>query len=73
VIEDKRPEIPAFVPPNFADLIQRCWQRDAKQRPSFPKILEALKRLKEEGLPRLELDHKNAKLFRKKVQTTYYH
>jgi serine/threonine protein kinase len=65
--EDKRPDIPAFVPPNFVKLIQDCWHRDPKKRPAFPAILERLKKLKEEGLPRLELSLDNARLYQKKT------
>jgi len=65
--EDKRPEIPAFVPPNFASLIRACWDRDPKKRPSFPQILEALAQLKKEGLPRIDLSLENARLYRKKT------
>lgn len=70
ISEDKRPDIPKFVPPNFVTLIESCWQRDPKKRPSFPEVLKALRKLKEEGLPKLELTLNNAHLYRKK--TTVY-
>jgi serine/threonine protein kinase len=67
IAEDKRPDIPAFVPPKFSNLIQNCWARNIKQRPNFPDIIETLKELKKEGLPRIELSLSNAALYRKKT------
>lgn len=67
ITEDKRPDIPLFVPPKFAQLIQQCWSRDPSKRPSFPQVIEALAVLKKEGLPRIELSLANTKLYRKKT------
>eukprot|EP00455_Lapot_gusevi_P055727 TRINITY_DN9101_c0_g2_i1.p1 TRINITY_DN9101_c0_g2~~TRINITY_DN9101_c0_g2_i1.p1 ORF type:complete len:218 (-),score=86.10 TRINITY_DN9101_c0_g2_i1:67-720(-) len=65
--QDLRPVIPEFVPPAFAALIRSCWSRDPKQRPTFPQLLERLAHIRQQGLPRLELSAKNAKLYRKKI------
>ena len=65
--EDKRPEIPKFVPPKFSQLIQDCWSRNVAQRPSLSAIIDRLKELKKEGLPRIELSLANCKLYRKKT------
>eukprot|EP00466_Bigelowiella_natans_P020126 jgi/Bigna1/69282/fgenesh1_pg.8_\ len=67
LMEDARPKIPDFVPPAIRDLINDCWQKDAKNRPMFPKIIERLKATIEEGLPRESLSLKNAKLYMKKT------
>jgi serine/threonine protein kinase len=67
ITEDKRPLIPAYVPPNFTDLIETAWHRNPKKRPSFPKILKMLERLAEEGLPRTELTLRNAHFYRKRA------
>jgi serine/threonine-protein kinase CTR1 len=65
ISEDKRPIIPNFVPPKFAQLINDCWTREPAARPTVPQILEKLHELKKEGLPRIELSLVNAKLYRK--------
>jgi len=67
IADDQRPTIPNFVPPKFAELMLTCWQRDPRKRPSFQQIIERLKILKKEGLPRMELNAQNAKLYRKKT------
>ena len=43
VIEGERPMIPAETPPEFADLIVRCWDGDAEKRPSFVEIVDRLR------------------------------
>lgn len=65
--DDARPDIPAFVPPNFQNLITSCWQRDPQRRPAFSRIIQLVAQLKEEGLPRVELSLATSKLYRKKV------
>src|SRR5690349_11722944 len=67
ITEDKRPDIPAFVPPKFAELIQACWNRDPLKRPNLENVIEKLEDLRREGLPRIDLSIKNAKLYRKKT------
>lgn len=51
--KDARPAIPAFVPPMWSDLIQACWQRKKEARPLFPRIIEQLQAIRQEGLPKL--------------------
>ncbi len=33
VIAGERPKIPAFCPPQLSDIISKCWNGDASQRP----------------------------------------
>jgi serine/threonine-protein kinase CTR1 len=74
IAEDKRPDIPAFVPPKFAQLMQSCWQRDPKARPSMQSVLQSLAVLKAEGLPRIELTAHMARvsLYRKRTLVFAY-
>lgn len=72
ILEDKRPEIPSFVPPKFAQLMKECWMRDPKARPSMPAILRTLAVLKKEGLPRIELSLATTKLYRKRTLVFAY-
>lgn len=65
--ENARPTVPDFVPDPMAKLIKDCWQADAKSRPTFPQIVERLREIRAEGLPRLHLTLENAKLYRKKT------
>jgi serine/threonine protein kinase len=64
--QDTRPRVPDYTPPRVRNLIERCWHRDPAQRPPFHQILQELKVIAEEGLPRLELTLANAHLYRKK-------
>ncbi len=74
IAEDKRPHIPAFVPPKFGALMQACWLRDPHQRPSMAEILSALSILKNEGLPRIELSMQlsHVALYRKRTLVFAY-
>ena len=72
IAEDRRPDIPPFVPPKFAALMRDCWLRDPRARPSLPQVLERLAVLRKEGLPRLELGLGVAKLYRKKTLVFAY-
>lgn len=38
---NERPEIPDTCPKKLRQLIERCWHKDPKQRPSFQEILES--------------------------------
>jgi serine/threonine protein kinase len=40
-----RPEIPTFVPPEFANLIRACWAEDPLSRPAASVVLESLEHL----------------------------
>ncbi len=67
VTDNYRPEIPAFVPPKFRELIEACWHPDPSKRPTFQIIADKLKELEQLGLPRTELNLSNAKLYMKKA------
>lgn len=46
VIDDgMRPEIPVWCPWQYAELVQRCWDPNPSERPSFPAIVKALSTL----------------------------
>lgn len=68
IMNDKRPEIPTYVPSRYSDLIQACWQKDPSARPTMPHILQTLSQLKQLGIPRLELDRSNSGLYQKKTR-----
>jgi len=74
IAEDKRPEIPAFVPPKFAALMHACWLRDPRARPSVQEVLATLDILKAEGLPRIELSINTPRvaLYRKRTLVFAY-
>lgn len=72
IAEDKRPDIPSFVPPKFAALMRDCWLRDPRCRPTLPQVLERLGVLRKEGLPRIELSLGVARLYRKKTLVFAY-
>jgi serine/threonine protein kinase len=38
---NERPEIPENCPKKLRQLMERCWHKDPKQRPSFQEILES--------------------------------
>jgi serine/threonine protein kinase len=67
ITENKRPFIPAFVPPHFTNLIELAWHQNPQKRPPFPEILKSLEHLAEEGLPRFELTTRNARFYRKQA------
>ena len=37
-----RPDIPLFVPPQWAALVRQCWDHDPAVRPAFAEILQRL-------------------------------
>jgi serine/threonine protein kinase len=37
-VEKRRPDIPSACPPEFAKLIQKCWNPIADERPSFTEV-----------------------------------
>eukprot|EP00210_Caulerpa_lentillifera_P005512 g5271.t1 len=43
IVEGYRPEIPTFVPRNYATLIKDCWHQDWWKRPNFKDIVRRLK------------------------------
>jgi hypothetical protein len=43
-----RPTIPKNTNPRLAELLERCWQQDAAQRPDFFEIIEVLQRIADE-------------------------
>lgn len=43
IVAGMRPEIPEYTPPDFADLIRKCWAQEPDKRPSFVQIVEELK------------------------------
>ena len=43
--EGKRPTIPSDCPIQIKNLIQRCWNQEAKQRPTMQQIIEYLENL----------------------------
>ena len=43
--EGKRPTIPSDCPIQIKNLIERCWNREAKQRPTMQQIIEYLENL----------------------------
>jgi serine/threonine protein kinase len=67
--DDYRPDIPAFVPPRMRSLIENCWLKDPKERPLFMDVIEELKNIRSDGLPRLELslDLEGTHMFEKKT------
>ncbi|XP_010531127.1 PREDICTED: serine/threonine-protein kinase STY17-like [Tarenaya hassleriana] len=40
-----RPEIPKHTHPKLAELLEKCWQQDAAQRPKFSEIIEILQQI----------------------------
>jgi hypothetical protein len=42
VLQGRRPDIPASVPPAYSSLIRRCWLQDPDLRPSFTDIAASL-------------------------------
>lgn len=40
IIDGKRPKIPDTVPPCYASLIEKCWDQDPSNRPTFSHIVE---------------------------------
>lgn len=40
-----RPETPSYVPDLLTDLMQRCWHKDARERPEFSEILNTLENM----------------------------
>ena len=67
ISEDKRPDIPLFVPPAYARLMSDCWTRNPRHRPTFAQVIERLQRITADGLPRIELSLNNTKLYRKRT------
>ncbi|XP_077978736.1 mitogen-activated protein kinase kinase kinase 20-like [Glandiceps talaboti] len=45
VDKNERLTVPTSCPRLFADLMQQCWDEDAKKRPSFPEILARLEQM----------------------------
>ncbi|KAK9990072.1 hypothetical protein SO802_025057 [Lithocarpus litseifolius] len=43
-----RPTIPKNTCPRLAELLERCWQQDAAQRPNFSEIIEILQQIADE-------------------------
>jgi serine/threonine protein kinase len=43
VVEGERPAIPTTTPRGFAELIERCWHQDPKQRPTFDDIVKTMR------------------------------
>uniref|UniRef100_A0A0A9CVM9 Serine-threonine/tyrosine-protein kinase catalytic domain-containing protein n=1 Tax=Arundo donax TaxID=35708 RepID=A0A0A9CVM9_ARUDO len=41
----QRLDIPSDVDPQWTSIIQRCWESDPQQRPSFQELLERLREL----------------------------
>jgi hypothetical protein len=41
-----RPKVPAYCPPEYAELMQECWAARPDDRPSFEEILKRLFQLK---------------------------
>lgn len=42
ITSGKRPHLPAWVPKQYSQLVQQCWQADPTQRPEFKAIVSAL-------------------------------
>jgi serine/threonine protein kinase len=42
VIDGQRPTIPPYVPDPFKELMTKCWDKAAEQRPTFQEIVEAI-------------------------------
>ena len=38
----KRPTIPPTCPPQFAEVIKKCWSQAQNDRPTIPEVLQAL-------------------------------
>jgi len=55
VVDDVRPTMPNFVPPDLARLVRQCWDKDPNKRPRPQHISSELARLRAIGLPRLQL------------------
>jgi hypothetical protein len=49
--EGARPKLDGKIPKPAQDLMERCWTRDAKARPTFAQIFEQLSRMKYQLLP----------------------
>ena len=45
-----RPEFPSNVPPQYAVLAQRCWVRNAAERPRFSEVVHAVRQLLQDGV-----------------------
>jgi hypothetical protein len=45
IIEGKRPQLPAAVPQEVAQLATDCWQQGADARPSFEHVVARLEQL----------------------------
>jgi hypothetical protein len=45
VLEGKRPQLPADLPPLFAKLVTKCWHAKAEKRPSIEDVLAVLNQL----------------------------
>ncbi|KAK8839074.1 hypothetical protein M9Y10_032543 [Tritrichomonas musculus] len=42
IINDKRPELTSDIPVQFQELIEKCWRKDPKDRPTFDEIVDDL-------------------------------
>ena len=54
-----RPIIPDNINPNVRRLIERCWDRDPNNRPSFSEIFDKLSKDKDYWLDDIDEDEKN--------------
>ncbi|KAG2437968.1 hypothetical protein HXX76_005583 [Chlamydomonas incerta] len=50
--EGLRPLLPRSCPPGFAALMNACWAKEPRERPSFSQVVDALDKLAAEELPR---------------------
>ncbi|KAJ4841623.1 Serine/threonine-protein kinase sty17 [Turnera subulata] len=58
-----RPTIPKNTHPKVAELLERCWQQDPIQRPTFSEIIDILQKLAKEVVNCMELGFSSMKRF----------
>jgi hypothetical protein len=51
IYEGARPKLDAKIPKSAQDLMAKCWQKDAKARPTFAQIFDHLSKMKYQLLP----------------------
>eukprot|EP00118_Oscarella_pearsei_P019811 m.212637 g.212637 ORF g.212637 m.212637 type:complete len:1224 (+) comp39776_c1_seq4:5379-9050(+) len=54
-LEHRRPTIPVYVPIDMANLIQKCWHKNSRERPKFSAISEELQEMLENCFPTDEI------------------